>query len=84
MNYSGFQERREPRKIRASGKNSMYDSCHFKSSNQGGMVGVWAPILAKVMDENIRERLARREDQRQRRKDIKLQQVGKQRKLRDI
>lgn len=49
MNYSGFQERTEPGKIRKSGENDMYNSCHFKSSNEGRMVGFWAPILAKVM-----------------------------------
>lgn len=29
-------------------ENSIYNTCHFKSSNQGDMVAVGAPILAKV------------------------------------
>lgn len=56
------KKKREPRRTKRFGENSVYNSCHCKSSNQGGMVGVWAPILAKVMDENVRECLERRGD----------------------
>ena len=37
-------------------------SIALQSSNKGGMVGVWAPISANVVDENVRECLERRGD----------------------
>lgn len=52
-------------KDRENWENSMYNSCHFKSSLSGGMVVVWNSTSAKVMEETVRECLQRRrEDQR--------------------
>lgn len=58
-----FSTKNGTQKDKGIRENSMYDSGHFKSSNQGDMIGVWAPILAKFVDENVGERLSRREDQ---------------------